>query len=396
MIYKYSPSIILVLFLYFNLSTYLLYTIGIKSNILLIILIICIVIFLISFLSIKNKFSISIPKDYFPFLLFFFYIFLSIFWSPDFNLALNKFNIILLKGLIPILLVGFLFRFYPFIYFEIFAITAIIYSLIISISSGADFLTQRSSLLFYESFSNNLLNTRVVIGSIEDSRILCISILIIYFSYFKNYKKLIYILIIIPGLIATQTRGPLFMLIILIIFDQFKNFIFSKKKEVFISKIIFLFIVSIPFFFLVYYYTDFIEAFSRSRYLIFFSSDYNEAAGMETILLRLSYFYKSWEIFLNSPIFGDGIASTDFLVGYAHNIFLEILAELGIIGLILFLYFFLSTIYSIKLSYKYKILFIASFLFSLISGNLSQNLLIFYFALLPFLISTRKVKTIGF
>ena len=53
--------------------------------------------------------------------------------------------------------------------------------------------------------------------------------------------------------------------------------------------------------------------------------------------IRLKHYSTAWQLFKNQPLFGIGTAG--FPEGYPHNIFLEIAAENGLLGLIIFFSF---------------------------------------------------------
>lgn len=78
--------------------------------------------------------------------------------------------------------------------------------------------------------------------------------------------------------------------------------------------------------------------------------------GEEGLQVRVKSAQLAWEMFLNSPLIGNGYGSFkgyndikwSFDQKYPHNIILEILAEFGIIGFFFFGYLFYSIIHSIK------------------------------------------------
>ncbi len=118
---------------------------------------------------------------------------------------------------------------------------------------------------------------------------------------------------------------------------------------------------------------------------------------------RILRFELAWQMFLESPILGSGTASTIFdnqilsnelTSEYAHNIFLEIASEYGLIGLIIwFLLLQLSIQYTSelwkqrkKLRSNFTVLFqttlyisLVYLIFSSVSGNISSNAPIFIY-----------------
>jgi len=113
--------------------------------------------------------------------------------------------------------------------------------------------------------------------------------------------------------------------------------------------------------------------------------------GEEGLQVRVKSAELAWEMFLNSPVIGNGYGSfkgynnikwaTD--QKYPHNIILEILSELGIVGLLFFSYIFYSIIHAITHSSIHKsailTLFLFAFTLALFSKDLSSQSLIWIF-----------------
>lgn len=79
----------------------------------------------------------------------------------------------------------------------------------------------------------------------------------------------------------------------------------------------------------------------RDRYLSIFSSDTNSSASAEG---RVSGLYSYWDVAMVKPVFGHGLGSSaeaNWNFGghaqRAHNLWLEVLQELGFIGLIIYI-----------------------------------------------------------
>ena len=99
---------------------------------------------------------------------------------------------------------------------------------------------------------------------------------------------------------------------------------------------------------------------------------------------RSNLFSQSIETFLESPLIGNGIGSIFFyLHSYSHNLFLDILSETGLIGLVFFafllIFFIRKTILLFNQGSLYRlltILFICGFSLNLFSGYfwVNQNL----------------------
>lgn len=83
--------------------------------------------------------------------------------------------------------------------------------------------------------------------------------------------------------------------------------------------------------------------FLAAKYSIF------ESVGFERISTTLTedsnrkeLYSRAWKVFESSPLFGHGLGAVWMEVGfYCHNIFLDLLVEIGIIGLLAFMYLYL-------------------------------------------------------
>src|SRR5690606_34402204 len=129
--------------------------------------------------------------------------------------------------------------------------------------------------------------------------------------------------------------------------------------------------------------SSFLKSFNADAILLRFSLESN-TVEQRTILYDTAFnSYKSGNLF--NIVFGNGGGTIGSSLGYAyeriypHNLLIEILFELGLIGLIVFM---LQIFYSIKLFYKghRNWLFVAYILFlfySLTSGDLVANNFVF-------------------
>ena len=110
-----------------------------------------------------------------------------------------------------------------------------------------------------------------------------------------------------------------------------------------------------------------------------------------SITLRLNYYVSTFKMFLASPFRGSGLGSWFFfqnlndVAWHPHNIFLEILSETGLIGLLLFIGFLYSALRKMRLNLVSRsslqtslfLLLIFSFLNALKTGDLNDNLFLF-------------------
>jgi O-antigen ligase len=61
--------------------------------------------------------------------------------------------------------------------------------------------------------------------------------------------------------------------------------------------------------------------------------------------IRVETYKAVFQDFINNPLFGVGMGNSEGGIGFPHNIILEVMAELGLVGLFIFLCLFFVTIY---------------------------------------------------
>lgn len=105
-----------------------------------------------------------------------------------------------------------------------------------------------------------------------------------------------------------------------------------------------------------------------------------ESVGMTRVMNRLTeddnrmfLYQKAYNAFLEAPIFGNGVGSIWWTVGfYSHNMFMDILAEMGVIGGLFFLYIIVNTIWKLLKIVKANPIYF--FLFIVFLGALVRNM----------------------
>ena len=223
-----------------------------------------------------------------------------------------------------------------------------------------------SSYVFYDYITSSDINFT---GVSMNRNISAFSILIklpfffIYKAINQNQNKalsLIQEIIIISSIIILESRAAIVALIVIYLL----KIAFTKDK---LKSMITLFLSVLSLF--IYY--------PFSRILQNKSLDANIILD-ESVNLRLEFFSSSIEFFLNNPILGNGIGMWKILSNqmqlsqvpyYVHNDFLQFLTETGIIGLMLYIFFFISVFY-------------------LITKNWNNNSIYFLMALMIFLIDS--------
>lgn len=123
---------------------------------------------------------------------------------------------------------------------------------------------------------------------------------------------------------------------------------------------------------------------------------------------RLRYFPAAYQYWISAPLIGNGIGSFSMMFRgyeqagtYPHNIFLEILAELGLVGFALFLVFAwmasprgtLKDLRSDPLLLTIFMLTVMAFMNAMVSSNLEGNRLVFLFLAMMAVRPPPKEKT---
>lgn len=300
---------------------------------------------------------------YLPLVVFVGYIFLNLLIT-DVEIGRFKFLVLFFRALFGILVIeSYLNLGYRLDSRFVISIGVIISTILLYNSSLNDFVF-RTSILMNESTEKS----QQIVGVIEDSRTL---IFIITYFIFRFKTKLIYVIIftlLLAGLMVTQTRQSILVLIILII-----PFIFirSYKDRNFKGiKMITILLIAIPF--LLYFIFD-----VMLDYYSLFRIDSIERDLTTSEYGRFNLMKWAIDLFIEKPFFGWGFGYTDDTITYPHNIILEILAELGIIGFILFSWFLIVRFINVR-NTQIRLLITIFFVLSLFSGNLAQNYLLFF------------------
>jgi O-antigen ligase len=189
----------------------------------------------------------------------------------------------------------------------------------------------------------------------------------------KNFYYLIFFFsIFVTSIIITGDRAPLVILFILfVLIIIFEN---NIRKKVILFFSILLLIFSLMFFFSkntkYRFFTNVVEYSNTQKSYI------NSISEIKKIIIDnpwTAHYLTAFEIFKDSPIFGKGIRSfryecekyPDIKSSYAssrcsthpHNLFFEILSEVGIVGLIFFILLFYEFMKIKKISYSNNIIF---------------------------------------
>ncbi len=240
-----------------------------------------------------------------------------------------------------------------------------------------------------------------------------ISIICLFYEK-NNYKKIFYILCTILGLIitiSTNSRGPFFALIISILIYLF---FFTKLN---MKKIVYALILISLLFIIIF---SLLPESLISRYKLFGNKEVHiskkQVSVFNTFIIRENYIKKSLAYLNENPeklIFGVGLGGFSYIItnrdirAYPHNIFVEIILELGIIGLVLFILPFLFLLNDFILT-KNKIneseygqiifwimLTVLFLLNAQVSGDINDNRLLWFFqgGVVGLILQYKKKKT---
>lgn len=236
----------------------------------------------------------------------------------------------------------------------------------------------------------NFILTKSFISHVFLGRLFIIAIVInLYFILFgeTNYKILYILSFFIQILALNQLalRSGILSTFISIL----ALFIFFKQNKSSVSKIfiiLLIFIASLVINFA--YFRNLQNRLPDLRGIENFNILSSDLTKDVTISARIKGIREGYRLFLNNLVFGKGLgafnSSTEFrqLIKYPHNIFIEIAAENGIIGLIMFLLLLVLLIRHInKFNFEVKcmlwIIFIYYFVLAQFSKDLSTNFQIF-------------------
>lgn len=212
-------------------------------------------------------------------------------------------------------------------------------------------------------------------------------------------------LITFSVLVSTGARTPIFSILIIILIMSFGLVKIGKGKTIYYTKTIipFIFLVFISILSLIYLYSaGFLET-SIRRITLLLGNDGYSTGRYERYEIAL----KSWSDSLTNFIGGEGIGSFAIIykgidtTDYPHNIFVELIAEFGVLGLLLVVSLLLVAVwrfYSNKtndLLYK-QVLLLTIFIFinANIAGDINDNRMLFSFVAvmtLPIWIGSKSI-----
>lgn len=266
--------------------------------------------------------------DLWPWLLLVGFAFLSVYWSANPEYGMEKALLFLLRGLVPGIYILLLCRANQSFSWQLVLIISIIYSIVL-LTFGTEAQEYPGRIALPE--GNPILAARVcLVGAVVA-------------LWHQNSSVLLRgagLLICIFAALETQSRGPLVAFIgagvitasVIYSMEMLKDRLTWKKIFAFIF-ILTLLIGSLVTMNLVTTEIDFGERFNALTGKQALMSDQNFSH-------RLQMYSEAVQLFLKQPLFGAGLGSFEHYGSYPypHNLVLEIAAEMGLVGLLLWAY----------------------------------------------------------
>lgn len=194
------------------------------------------------------------------------------------------------------------------------------------------------------------------------------------------------------SLLLTGSRMPLLSLILTLFMIMPLYFLRIKQGNIFVKKSIVTFVseIMVGIFLIIYGAISGLFSTTVNRFLML------TTGGGDSALSRIERYGTALKMWSENFILGGGVGSFSvFYTGvdksdYAHNIFLEIGSEMGIVGIFSFIFILLFSLYKISRTMKHKdisknlvycILLITFYLFlnANVSGDLNDNRMLFTF-----------------
>ena len=189
-------------------------------------------------------------------------------------------------------------------------------------------------------------------------------------SIFKNKAmRLLAIFIMVLGIVLTRSRGPLIALAISLFAVYSHKSLKSKKYGKLAPSIVVLSLLGIIS----------ILGVGADDYFVRGESSFLEERNVSA---RILLYKSAWNDFLDSPVLGKGVGSfLHYGHTYPHNIVLELMAETGLLGLVLFL-IALRPRSMFSFNNRFAVYMLFSLITTMFSGDLEKNAYLVAFSIL--------------
>jgi hypothetical protein len=185
---------------------------------------------------------------------------------------------------------------------------------------------------------NSILNP-ISIGHIAASGIILIAVEYTYSHKYKLIKYLPFLIVLLLALFMAASRGPIISLLIVLGY-LFTNKVRRSFKNIFVIIPLVIAVVYISF-----------ELLESTSSILFDRMKIDVGTNVNEGEARIFLWYIGLQEFLTNPIIG---GHTTTIYGYPHNILIEILMSMGIIGFSLFFWILRYTHTIISKMMKYK------------------------------------------
>lgn len=269
---------------------------------------------------------------------------LSLFWSPDTTFSTTRTITVFLMQLIFIMIASYQDNSLKAV--KVFLVSLFLgASLLLILSSTSLSAFSSPSIRTSGRQTTDLMSDDNLLG-----KLLAIGSTICLFFYLKR-RRLLYLIVFLAYsvvLVTLKSKGALLSflagsLVLLFVYFYKRNKIGRFGWIVAISCILFINILNSGFFG---------DAFIRVTNMFGFLSNDANVIDYSTEL-RMYYITYGIECFLQSPIFGHGIGSSDFILrgSYFHNNYIQLLVETGIVG---FVIYYSVYVWFLKRLWKYR------------------------------------------
>lgn len=320
------------------------------------------VICLISFFFIVQQGGLKkIDTRKYKLLLLFLVLILASFLFHDIDFAAFKIQILLVRTVFIIFVIDLFISSGYRLNVGVIIGAGVLMSLILIYNSSLYGFQLRTSIM-----TEQTTRSRIVTGVLEDSRSLAFIIAYLLLTFKRKRLYTIGLVIISLGLLVTQTRQTILALGLVII----PFFIWKELKKRSFGRNIFLVIISVILISGVLIYAN-IDISTTRLFAVEESSNQFFNVNSRGYLFKWAY-----GLFEAKPLIGHGFGYTEEAYSYPHNIILEIMAEFGVVGLIIFLMALVRRFWAVN-DGRIRALIIFTLFLALLTGSLAQNHLFF-------------------
>lgn len=283
----------------------------------------------------KGTIPLRIDKVFRPFLIWFAYACLSVFWSYDMS---QGFDYILSMGNVFLLALVFTSIYWNkreiYLLFTAYGFSSLLFSiLLIALGNQVHSATLRYTVVIM----GTVYDPNVVVGFIAPGAILLL--LLMKRKFLPWFVALPSVAVIVLAIFLTGSRGGVLAVGASVVFYLFA---YVVKERLSTRKILILTGMIIAIIGVLYFLITYLDASIVNRV---FHIDMTEGSSLD----RIQLLKNAWGYFSDREIFGLGCGGLDAVSNNhgAHNMYMFVLADMGIVGGILFMFAILSLMYKV-------------------------------------------------